>query len=244
VSVPYDATFFQGNTTKAKSSADIVAPIVHGLIEPGSVIDVGCALGEWAAAFRSLGCDVTGIDGNYVNLGDLLIPRDRFIAADISLPFRPKAEFDLALCLEVAEHLPQERAAGFVADLTILAPVVLFSAAIPHQGGEQHINEQWPEFWRDLFDQRGFAPIDCVRREIWTDPRVRWWYAQNCFLYVRKDALTPALRAADDNLPLRLVHPHLFGYWTSQFDALERRAPWREIASRIWRAIKQRAPRF
>jgi hypothetical protein len=99
--------------------------------------------------------------------------------------------------VEVAEHLSRARADTFVADLTALAPLVLFSAAIPGQGGVEHLNEQWPAFWIDRFRHRGFEPIDCIRLAVWDDQQVDPWYAQNCLLFARAD---------DDRLgPLRLL---------------------------------------
>ena len=92
--------------------------------------------------------------------------------------------FDLAITLEVAEHLPPERAAGFVEELCTLAPIVLFSAAIPDQGGTHHLNEQWPEYWVAEFSRLNYRPIDAIRPRIWTDPEIYWWYRQNCLLFV------------------------------------------------------------
>ncbi|KVR42929.1 hypothetical protein WK17_15675 [Burkholderia multivorans] len=93
--------------------------------------------------------------------------------------------FDLVMTLEVAEHLPFERAETFVGELTDCADVVLFSAATPYQYGVDHVNEQWPEFWATIFRARGFSCFDIFRDSIWNAPDVDWWYAQNTFLYVK-----------------------------------------------------------
>jgi hypothetical protein len=129
--------------------------------------------------------DIFGIDGFYVRRELLEIPPEKFVAHDLQEPFRLDRIFDLVVSLEVAEHLPKESAAGFVESLTRLAPVVLFSAAIPFQGGEGHLNEQWPEYWARLFEARGYAPVDCLRRRVWQSPNVSWYYAQNVLIYVR-----------------------------------------------------------
>ena len=68
---------------------------------------------------------------------------------------------------------------------------MIFSAAIPGQGGTHTINEQWPSYWIDLFRKSGFEPLDCIRQQIWTNSGVEWWYAQNTFAFVR------ATRVAD-----------------------------------------------
>jgi hypothetical protein len=96
-------------------------------------------------------------------------------------------EFDLVLSLEVAEHLPEESAAGFSQSLARLGPIVLFSAAAPQQGGTGHLNEQWPSYWVRHFAQNGFTVVDCLRDRIWRDERIEWRYRQNLLLFVRND---------------------------------------------------------
>src|SRR5690606_7975348 len=141
----------------------------------------------------------------------LKIPAANFRRAPLDQPLDVKRRFDLAISLEVAEHLPAERAAGFVVELVALAPVVLFSAAIPGQGGVNHINEQWPAYWASLFDRMGFAPIDIFRQAIWNDNRVAWWYKQNLVLYVDRSVLPRfpqlAARTITPSELLPLVHP-------------------------------------
>jgi hypothetical protein len=133
----------------------VVLPIVFELCRPRSAIDVGCLFGAWAAECRRLGVDeVVAVDGGYVSVSDLLIPGDAFLAHDLNQPLRLERKFDLAISLEVAHYLPESRAGGFVADLCELAPMVLFSAAIPHQGGIGHVSEQWPG-WAERFAEHG-----------------------------------------------------------------------------------------
>jgi hypothetical protein len=187
------------------------------LVQPRRVLDVGCGLGAWLAVFRHLGVDdVWGIDGDYVDRTMLEIPAERFLARDLSQPWRPwDRPFDLVLSLEVAEHLPADCAGGFVRSLARLGPAVLFSAAIPHQGGTNHVNEQWPDYWAQRFREVGYTVIDCIREQVWQNPRVEWWYAQNILLFVRDDHLHthPRLaRAAQRTRPaqLSLVHPRKY----------------------------------
>jgi SAM-dependent methyltransferase len=124
-----------------------VVPTVLRLVQPEPVVDVGCGDGAWLSVFRELGVNHRfGLDGDYVDRRLLQIPQDQFSATDLSLPFRLPCTFDLAVSLEVAEHLPPQSAEDFVDSLTRLAPVVLFSAAIPLQGGTHHLNEQWPDY--------------------------------------------------------------------------------------------------
>lgn len=194
-------------------SAEAIVPLVLRFVPARSVVDVGCGQGAWLSVFRKLGVtDVHGVDGDYVDRTALLIPESQFQAADLSEPLRMERTFDLAMSVEVAEHLPAEAAAPFVESLTRLAPVVLFSAAIPLQGGTQHINEQWPEKWAALFKSHGYLAVDCIRKQVWQNGAVEWWYAQNTFLFVRADVLetNAALRSEFERTnpdQLSLVHP-------------------------------------
>ena len=209
---PYDAAFYADQADGSLRSARAVAPLVMDLVRPTSVVDVGCGLGTWLAAFAELGvADVLGVDGGYVDRAKLKVPADRFRPVDLTRPPALGRTFDLAVCLEVAEHLPPAAAAGLVGLLTDAAPAVLFSAAAPGQGGTDHVNERWPGYWRGLFADRGFARLDPVRPRVWRDRRVEWWYQQNVFLFVREATLAdrPALRAeyeAARDFPFELVH--------------------------------------
>lgn len=212
----YDERFYEELREGARSSARVIVPLVVRRLHPRSVVDVGCGLGTWLAVFVGKGVtDVVGVDGDYVDPARLEIPRERFVAHDLSTTLRLERRFDLAVSLEVAEHLAADRAATFIDSLTALAPFVLFSAAIPFQGGTNHVNEQWPDYWATLFEARGFAPVDCIRREVWGDERVEWWYAQNTLLFVEEGRLgapspgVPPLERTPRS-QLALVHPRQY----------------------------------
>lgn len=191
----------------SRQSARRVAPIVTGLLHPRSVVDIGCGVGTWLAAFRDLGIeDVVGYDGDYVDRSLLQIPAEAFHPVDLNQPLRLSRRFDLAVSLEVGEHLHPERSGSLVADLVAAAPVVLFSAAIPFQGGTDHINERWQDYWAEQFALHGYHPRDYVRPRIWDDPTVEPWYAQNTLLYVSSDTKLPET----PGIPLRVVHPVVF----------------------------------
>ena len=217
----YDQEFYEVIRSGAEASARAVAPLVLGLLdEPGDrrpkhVVDVGCGEGWWARAFADLGCTVAAIDGEWWS--EAVHPLgDRFTAVNLEQSFTLADTFDLAVCLEVAEHLRPERAASLVADLCALAPVVLFSAAIPGQGGTGHVNEQWPSYWSALFTDQGYEVSGALRFELWEDDRVENWYRQNTLVAVA-DAhpRTPALArlfTGPGVEPLPLVHPVLFDH--------------------------------
>jgi SAM-dependent methyltransferase len=210
---PYTAEFYEGKRQGSLRSAEAIIGALLRLISFRSVIDVGCGVGTWLRAAGMHGVsDVLGIDGEYVDRALLQVPDDRFLARDLTMPLKLDRTFDLAMSLEVAEHLPEEFASGFVDSLAGLAPTILFSAAIPFQGGNRHVNEQWPDYWAKLFKRHGYVPIDCIRPLVWDDPSVEWWYAQNTFVYANQEGLSKntALAAMQHVLPLSrlaIVHP-------------------------------------
>lgn len=209
----YSEQFYQAHQDGARRSARVIAPLVVELLRPKSVVDVGCGVGVWLSVFKEQGVeDIYGVDGEYVNRQALEIPVERFLPFDLTKPLALKRQFDLVVSLEVAEHLPAECAATFVQSLVKLGPVVLFSAAIPYQGGVEHINEQWPDYWARLFAAEGYVALDCLRQQVWQNENVEWFYAQNVLLFARRDyiATQPALhrefeRNADK--PHAIVHP-------------------------------------
>jgi SAM-dependent methyltransferase len=199
----YAGGYYDNLDATSLRSARRVVPRVMDLVCPARVVDVGCGRGGWLRVFLDHGVtEVLGVDGDWVDPAGLHIPRVRFQHRDLRQPLEIAGTFDLAVSLEVAEHLPAAQADGFVDGLTRLAPVVLFSAAIPHQGGVGHINEQWPEYWAERFSRHGFLPVDVLRRELWDDPEVAWWYSQNILLFSRE----PRLAGMAGPTP-RLVHP-------------------------------------
>src|SRR5262249_55540494 len=108
-------------------------------------------------------------------------------AVDLQRPVRLDDRFDLALCLEVAEHLPAKSARALVESLAAAAPVVLFSAALPGQGGTHHVNEQWPLYWERLFAENGMQKRDVLRPLIWRNRSISDCYRQNIYLFKESD---------------------------------------------------------
>ena len=167
----------------------MVVPIIVDLLRPRSVVDVGCGAGAWVRAFREH-AEAIGVDGD----------PSADVQADLTTPLDLGRRFDLAVCLEVAEHLPESAAPTLVASLVNLADAVLFSAAIPGQGGPGHINEQWQSWWASRFALHGYGARDV--RPLVVDPRVQWWYQQNLVLYQRGAPIT---------VVLDWVHPVAYG---------------------------------
>jgi 2-polyprenyl-3-methyl-5-hydroxy-6-metoxy-1,4-benzoquinol methylase len=241
----YDGEFFVGQKDLSYQSARQVIPIVQQFVPVGSVCDVGCGVGTWLRAFDEAGVqDILGIDGHYVDKNLLEIPSSVFHEADLRQPLRLDRSFDLAMSIEVAEHLPENRSISFVEDLTRLAPVVLFSAAIPRQGGTAHINEQWQSYWAALFARCGFATCDVLRPIIWDNADIARWYRQNILLFCRRDFLpeVPRLKSGPDNtLPLSVVHPQQY---LEIWEELNVRRSWQLLTDSLQRALHRREERL
>ncbi|GET42079.1 glycosyltransferase [Microseira wollei] len=204
----------------SRSSAQQIIPLLIELLQPfppNTVVDLGCGLGNWLAVFKEFGIeDCLGIDGEYLDPNLLQIPLSQFTSHDLKQPLPIEKKFDLAICLEVAEYLPSECGEQLINSLTQLAPVILFSAAIPFQAGF-HLNEQWPQYWVNLFQKNGYAVVDVLRKKIWSNEKVEPWYAQNIFIFVKQDCLSryPELEKAYQNTnisQLAIVHPRIYLY--------------------------------
>jgi SAM-dependent methyltransferase len=188
----YDTFFFNYIEEGAARSARCIAPLVVGALGIRTILDVGCGAGAWLREYERLGVAILGIDGDYVERERLLIAAQQFRALDVTSPFDLGERFDLVQCLEVAEHLPPPCSATLIANLTRHSDWVLFSAAVPGQGGEHHVNEQSCGFWRSLFEEHGFAAHDFLRPHL-VGADVEPWYAYNTLLYARE--------AVGDRLP-------------------------------------------
>ena len=211
--VPYSRAFYADIEDGARLSAQEVAPVLIDMLQPRNVVDVGCGNGAWLSVFKELGIkNILGIDGSYVEPQTLRIAPEEFLPMDLQRPGAINNIFDLVLSLEVAEHLPRECANDYLDLLTSLGDVIAFSAAIPNQGGTGHVNEQWPEYWKTLFEARGFRLVDCLRGRFWNNRNIERWYRQNLVLYVQENRLraSPDLLREQQNSAapmLALVHP-------------------------------------
>jgi SAM-dependent methyltransferase len=185
----YDQKFIRYAATSSRYGASKVIPVVRSALEVGSVLDVGCAGGGWLSEWQQAGVvDVFGVDGAYVNLVDLEIEPERFKGTDLSRPFDLGRTFDLVESFEVAEHIDEAASGVFVSNLVKHAGrFILFSAAVPGQGGEYHVNEQPYDFWRKRFAESGFTAYDFVRPRIAADNRISFWYRYNIILFVRNE---------------------------------------------------------
>lgn len=200
--------FTYDNKLYNEYSAWQVLPGLLNKFKIHSIVDVGCGLGTWLSVANKLGIkNYKGLDGSIYNDESFVIPEKNYQQVNLNQAISINKTFDLCLCLEVAEHLPASSADDLVDLLCHLAPIVLFSAAIPGQPGQGHINLQWQDFWQEKFHLKGYEAYD-LRNEFWNNNKVEWWYRQNMIIYARPGFLTDLPKC---NHPVhRLVHPLLY----------------------------------
>jgi SAM-dependent methyltransferase len=213
----YFKSSFNTNSPGSLRSARVLVPLITAMVQPASVIDFGCGGGSWLKAFEENGInDLLGVDGPWIDRKVFRLAPELLRYHDLTKPLEVGRRYDLASCLEVAEHLPAEAAPVLVANLVALAPVVAFSAAVPAQFGKHHVNCQWPEYWAALFDRFNYRPLDVLRWQVWDNSEVAWWYRQNLILYVAPSFIEAHTEFGKGNpepeRPLRVIHPDCFGY--------------------------------
>jgi SAM-dependent methyltransferase len=212
----YDEKFFDYVNSGAIWSAERILPRLLSELAPGSVLDVGCGQGAWLSVWKKLGVmEITGIDGDYVSRERLLIPDNAFVACDLANGFWLDRRYDLVQSLEVAEHLPADRATRFVDSLVRHGDLIFFSAAPKGQGGDHHVNEQNYDYWRKLFAQHGYIAIDYLRPLVLQDRSIEPWYRYNTLLYAsseRFDTLPEAVKRSrvPDNQTIPDLSPGLY----------------------------------
>jgi hypothetical protein len=132
-----------------------------------------------------------------------LLPKVNYLYHDLTKPISTSKYYDICLCLEVAEHLDEKSATNLINILTTLSSVVVFSAAIPKQGGNHHINEQWPQYWSNLFAARGYFLEWDPRPSIWENTNIEACYRQNLLVFSKATGSNPIN-------PTALVHPDIW----------------------------------
>lgn len=186
----YDTKFYNRLRKQASQSAQHLVPIIHQALAPQSVLDVGCGHGSWLKEWAKVTPTVYGVDGRWVDTDKLEIPLESFQTLDLEERFNLNQKFDLVTCLEVAEHITSTSKDNLIGSIISHADMVLFSAAIPEQGGDNHYNEQWPSYWREAFAKHDYVFMDPFRHIIWNNKHIRYYYRQNLVFFCRKEIVT------------------------------------------------------
>lgn len=217
----YDETFYKSQVEGSFQSATVFVEILKPILSPLSVADLGCGRGAWLKAFAEAGASkLVGFDGNWNSQDRMIDERIQFVATNLNLPMLVhEARFDLAISLEVAEHLNRDASLLFVQNITSLSDAVLFGAAFVNQGGTDHINERRHSYWAQMFIENGYLPYDLFRPAVWGATNVEFWYQQNAFLYVKIGSDAAAMLESSGCKPIsniefmNCVHPDLLDIW-------------------------------
>lgn len=155
-----------------------ICSAIADVLQPKSLVDVGCAIGEFVKGFMDMGIDAYGLEGSANCVPYLQIPQDRLILWDLrrplpkqeaegaALPFGVKLGLGVVLCLEVAEHIEEEYCDIFLDNLSLLGKKIVMSYATPGQGGHHHVNCQEESYWLEKMYSRGFISNTTTRDRI------------------------------------------------------------------------------
>jgi SAM-dependent methyltransferase len=181
--------FQQKNNKLKDDSAKIVTDFLFQLFKPKSVVDIGCGTGLLLKHFRNKGCEILGYEGKWINteLIEENISNNMVKIIDFeNLEKNNIVKHDLCLCLEVAEHVSSKQAENFVKFISQHSNLLIFSAAIPNQGGVNHINEQWSDYWDSKFLKLGYVKYDILRPILWSQENITWPHKQNMVVYLHE----------------------------------------------------------
>jgi len=175
----YDKEFYKRNYKFQKALADNLAEWIAEKYKPKSIVDFGCGCGFFSGTIAKLtGGEAIGFNGDIPENKEIDIYQD-----DLSKNITGTELYDLVISLEVAEHIREDCADIFINNLINHGDRILFSAATPGQGGENHINEQPHEYWHKKFEDRGYKCFDIIRPLLKDKKEVPFWYRNNIFLY-------------------------------------------------------------
>lgn len=207
----YDERYYKRHQAGSYQSALQILRFVHSITHFQTMVDYGCGIGTWGNAARSLGTkEYLGIDQHAFDVGYMLISESEYLQGNLQHPIRLRSSYDLAVCVEVAEHISKDFADALVDNVCQNSEVVLFSAALTYQGGTGHINEQPCTYWIEKFRSKGYMPVDCIRPAFWDNEQIEIWYRNNCILYMtcvafdRYHKNIPVV-----SLPADIIHPKM-----------------------------------
>lgn len=187
----YDQKFFNNTLRLENSSVKAFADILIEHFAPKSVVDIGCGIGLYLAEFKINNIEIFGCDGAPAAISGSLIA-DKIKLHDLCQPLKLNHQFDLCLCLEVAEHLEPTSGQTLINTLTNLAKTIIFTAATPGQGPKSigHINEQPPAYWHKLFEQKNFILnkklTEKIKREM-GEAKIVWWLTKNLMIFEKHE---------------------------------------------------------
>ncbi len=132
-----------------------LADRVVGIVNPRSVLDVGCARGLFVQALAATGLQASGIDISEHAIATAHVDvRDRLRVASATEPLG--GPYDLVACIEVLEHMSPVDAQRAIDNIAAATDLVLFSSSPTDHDEPTHINTRPAEQWAAWFAERGF----------------------------------------------------------------------------------------
>lgn len=207
----YDEKYYKKHQDGSYRSALRLLRFIYGLTHFQTMVDYGCGMGTWGIAAKELGTtNYLGIDQHTYDTTYMLIDRSEYLQKDLRVPIDLHFCYDLAVCVEVAEHISEGHADMLVENICCNSKVVLFSAALSYQGGTGHVNEQPCSYWAKKFQKNGYRPVDCIRPVFWENEQIEIWYRNNCILYMTSDAFEQIKKNLPKiSFPIDIVHPQM-----------------------------------
>ena len=213
----YNNEFYQNRLKLTQISAKKTVPVILNIlkenkINPTSIIDLGCGSGTCLKEFSNNKLEILGVDGGKLTKEILEIPMKNFVSYDFETPYSSNEKYDLAMSLEVAEHISENQSDSFIKSLIDLSDIIIFSAAIPFQEGTGHVNMQWPTYWIEKFALNNYKCIDCIREEIWNDDNINVIYRQNIFIFCKETQKNKKLieLSKKNSKKINLVNPKIW----------------------------------
>ena len=116
-----------------------------------TALDLGCGKGHVVRPLRALGVRTIGVDGSRVLMEREWAGDSEFVLADL-LELRLGATFDLVVCHDVLEHLPEAAAEAALASVARHASGYVSLTIADHPdawfGTELHVNRKPFDWWR------------------------------------------------------------------------------------------------
>lgn len=153
----YDTSYYKQINLEEAEQATRLAKILMWVYAPKSVLDIGSATGLYLKPFADAGLVISGVDYSASAIAKevLQVPRKSIRIVDITKQSIATSA-DLALCIEVLEHIPATGTKAAITHIAETSNTIFFSAAQPGQGGVGHINTQPKEYWEAFFTGEGF----------------------------------------------------------------------------------------
>lgn len=166
-------------SVEEKPFADRLALFMRDVVRPNMVLDIGCGPGHFVYSMRDVGVHCIGID-----IDDRIRGKQHLLCENI---LYSKLVSDVAICLEVLEHIPEEDSDEVVDQIcTMFLDTLIFTAAQPGQGGVGHINCQPKDYWLKKFLRNGIRRntlMEDTLKHYCQQGRYMGWFYNNLLVF-------------------------------------------------------------